>query len=67
MISAFAKEEEDRSQLVRNKYNYAIEKLGADDMRDIKQLTNLSFRLSSTPFVTTAGFRDLCFPNVLDK
>jgi hypothetical protein len=28
---------------------------------------NLSFRVSSTPFVTSAGFRDLCFPHVLDN
>ena len=70
MLDTFAKDELARSRHVQEKYGMDINKLDSSYTlagKNFSHMQNMSFRLSTTPFVTSAGFRELCFPNVLDN
>jgi len=70
LLDTFERDEKARATVLLNKYNVPIDKLEASytlEGREFARYQNLSFRVSTTPFVTSAGFRDLCFPHVLDN
>ena len=70
ILATFERDEKIRAKVLLDKYNASLDKLAANytlEGKEFAQFQNLSFRVSTTPFVTSAGFRDLCFPNVLDN
>jgi hypothetical protein len=70
LLDTFAANEESRDQFFKKTRNISIANLDVEytiETKPLGYLQNLSFQLSTTPFVTSGGFRDLCFPNVLDN